>query len=171
MRRTVAVIGLDSADAELLDRWAAAGYLPHFARLREEGAYASLVGPDLYLSEQAWTLVLTGCEADRTGYWSRWKFDPASYQLRDTGAYDFERPPFFALGSRRRVAIFDVPQIRLRDDVGGVQVAAWGARSARTSAGSAPSDLLSELVRRHGRHPAAWRCRNRTAHPRVDAPR
>ena len=148
-------IGLDSADPDLLETWAARGYLPHIAALRAEGAYCPLTGPNLYLSEQAWTLVLTGCEAEQTGYWSRWKFDPETYQLRDTGAYDFaEFPQFFALGSRFRSAIFDVPQARITEKVEGVQIQAWGARSARTPSASAPPHLLQELIRSHGKHPA-----------------
>jgi len=148
-------IGLDSADPELIDRWANAGHLPHISRLREGGAYCPLRGPELYLSEQAWTLVLTGCEAGQTGYWSRWKFNPLNYECPDTGAYDFaEYPQFFALGPGYRSAIFDVPQARVSDAVNGLQVQAWGARSARTSSMSEPPELLEQLTRRHGRHPA-----------------
>jgi predicted AlkP superfamily phosphohydrolase/phosphomutase len=148
-------IGLDSADPRLVDMWASQGHLPNIARLREQGAYCALQGPDLYLSEQAWTLVLTGCESRITGYWSRWKFDPRTYELRDTGAYDFsEYPPFFALGSGHRCAIFDVPQARISKRVSGVQVQAWGARSARTISCSEPPELLPQLNRIHGRHPA-----------------
>ena len=148
-------IGLDSATPHLLDAWASGGHLPHISRLREQGAYCPLRGPHRYLSEQAWTLVLTGCEAGQTGYWSRWKFDPQSYECRDTGAYDFvQYPQFFALGPGYRSAIFDVPQARVADAVDGVQIQAWGARSARTSSRSKPPELLEQLVRKHGRHPA-----------------
>jgi predicted AlkP superfamily phosphohydrolase/phosphomutase len=148
-------IGLDSADPRLVEMWAGQGHLPNIARLRDQSAYCSLHGPDLYLSEQAWTLVMTGCESRMTGYWSRWKFDPRTYELRDTGAYDFtEYPPFFALGPGYRCAIFDVPQARISERVSGIQVQAWGARSARTTSCSEPPELLPELVRAHGRHPA-----------------
>jgi hypothetical protein len=61
MKRAVIAIGLDSADARLLETWAHQGHLPNITRLREQGAICPLRGPDLYLSEQAWTLVLTGC--------------------------------------------------------------------------------------------------------------
>lgn len=153
--RTLVAIGLDSADSCLLDAWTSEGHLPNIARLRDQGAYCPLRGPDLYLSEQAWTLVLTGCEAKQTGYWSRWKFDPASYELRDTGAYDYRQyPPFYALGPAYRSAVFDVPQATLSEDVHGVQVQAWGARSARTNSVSDPPELLEQLVGKHGRHPA-----------------
>jgi predicted AlkP superfamily phosphohydrolase/phosphomutase len=155
MKRTLIVLGMDSAEPRLLDAWISRGALPNIARLREQSAYCALSGPDLYLSEQAWTLVTTGCESSRTGYWSRWKFDPRTYEIRDTGAYDFAKfLPFYALGSEYRCAIFDVPQTRISNRVNGVQVVAWGARSARTATLSDPPGLLDELVGRHGRHPA-----------------
>jgi predicted AlkP superfamily phosphohydrolase/phosphomutase len=146
---------MDSADPLLLDAWMSGGLLPHIGRLRERGAYCALQGPELYLSEQVWTLVATGFEATRTGYWSRWKFDPRNYELRDTGAYDYgEFAPFYAFGDSRRCAIFDVPQARIYDRVDGVQLLAWGARSARTPPASDPPDLLAHVVGKHGRHPA-----------------
>ncbi len=155
MKRTLIAIGLDSADPLLLDTWTSQGRLPNISRLREQGAYCPLRGPDLYLSEQAWTLVTTGCEAARTGYWSRWKFDARSYELRDAGAYDYGKfAPFYALGPKYRCAIFDVPQTRICDRVNGLQVLAWGARSARTCSLSNPPGLLDQLVKKHGRHPA-----------------
>ena len=115
---------------------------------------ARCAGPSFTSSEQAWTLVTTGCEASRTGYWSRWKFEPASYELRDTAAYDFGGyPPVYALGPGHRCAIFDVPQTQLSSRVNGMQVLAWGARSARTPSASDPPGLLGELTRPRG-HPA-----------------
>ena len=51
-------------------------------------------------------------------------------------------------------AVFDVPQTRLCGNVDGIQVQAWGARSARTESGSEPSDLLDQLIQKYGRHPA-----------------
>jgi predicted AlkP superfamily phosphohydrolase/phosphomutase len=155
MRRTLIAIGLDSADPRLIDTWISRGALPNIGRVREQGAYCALEGPDLYLSEQAWTLVTTGVEAHRTGYWSRWKFDPGNYELRDSGAYQYRKfPPFYALGPEYRCAIFDVPQTRICDGISGIQVLAWGARSARTDSLSRPPHLLDELVSKHGRHPA-----------------
>jgi predicted AlkP superfamily phosphohydrolase/phosphomutase len=155
MRKTLIVIGLDSAPPDLLERWVEQGHLPHIASLQQQGATCPLRGPDWYLSEQVWTLILTGCEAEHTGYWSRWSFDPQTYELRDTGAYAFrERRPFYALGSDYRTAIFDVPQARIAEDVSGIQIQAWGARSARTGSASDPPGLLAQIHDTHGRHPA-----------------
>lgn len=155
MKRTLIVLGLDSAEPTLLDTWMSLGALPNIRRLREQSAYCTLHGPDLYLSEQAWTLVTTGAEASSTGYWSRWQFDPRTYELRDAGAYDYGQfSPFYALGPTYRSAIIDVPQTRMSERVNGVQVFAWGARSARTAPSSDPPGLLRQLVQKHGRHPA-----------------
>ena len=44
-RRRVLLVGLDSADAELIEQWADAGFLPNFARLRREGVASPALGP------------------------------------------------------------------------------------------------------------------------------
>ena len=155
MKRTLIAIGLDSADPWLLDQWVSEGYLPNISRLREQGSYCPLRGPDLYLSEQAWTLVLHRMRGETHGLLEPLEVRSATYELRDTGAYDFgQYPPFYALGPEYRCAIFDVPQAPPSDRVHGVQVRAWGARSARTGSDSDPPALLEQLVRTHGRHPA-----------------
>jgi predicted AlkP superfamily phosphohydrolase/phosphomutase len=53
----------------------------------------------------------------------------------------------------RRVAIFDIPQVRLQNDVNGVQVTAWGAHSPQVPSASVPPELYDELCRRHGACP------------------
>jgi predicted AlkP superfamily phosphohydrolase/phosphomutase len=148
-------IGLDSADPILLERWIDAGELPTLARLRDTGAYGRISGPGYYRAELAWTTFLTGCEPERTGYWSPLSFDPRTYSVNDIGAYDFrEYSPFYALGEGTRVCAFDVPQAVLVDGVDGLQVVAWGAHSPQAPSGSIPADLFAELTSIHGRHPA-----------------
>jgi predicted AlkP superfamily phosphohydrolase/phosphomutase len=139
----------------LLERWLAAGYLPHIDRIRRRGAYGRISGPGYYGAELAWTTFLTGSRPTSTGYWSPLKFDPRTYEIRDTGAFDFEDfPPFYALGDQYKIAVFDVPQAVIADDVRGLQVLAWGAHAPQTAPSSRPDELLEELIRRHGRHPA-----------------
>ncbi len=38
----VMVIGLDAADAELIDRWCLEGYLPNLNSLRQQGTWGNL---------------------------------------------------------------------------------------------------------------------------------
>lgn len=154
MNRPVIAIGLDAADPSLIEQWMEQGYLKNLSRLREQGAYGRLKTFDYYRAETPWTTFLTGCSPQRTGYWSPLKFYPDSYEAKRVKAYNYaEYPPFYALGNQRKVAVFDMPQAPLSDQVDGLQVLAWGAHSPQTPSHSIPADLLQELIDLHGEHP------------------
>ncbi len=71
------------------------------------------------------------------------------------GTYDFsEYPPFYAIGDDFRVAAIDIPQVRLVDGVNGAQVLSYGAHAPFTKRESRPADLLADLIREYGDHPA-----------------
>jgi predicted AlkP superfamily phosphohydrolase/phosphomutase len=155
MPAKVIAIAMDSADGELVERWMDAGRLPGLARLRREGAWGRVAGGPTYRAEAPWTTLLTGCEPERTGYWTELALDPGTYRVEGRGAYDFvAHPQFHALGDWRRVAVVDVPQTRPSTDVAGVQVIGWGAHEPRHPSCSSPPALFGELVDRHGPHPA-----------------
>lgn len=158
MKNPVIAIGLDAAEPELLETWMNQGYLTHLKQLKDRGAYGRLTNLEYYKAETPWTTFLTGCLPEKTGYWSPVKFHEGSYNVSEIGAYDFqEYPPFYALGDEYRVAVFDVPQSRLSDRVNGEQVLAWGAHSPQTPSLSDPPELLNQLNRDYGKHPALHR--------------
>ena len=155
MPAKVIAIAMDSADGELVERWMDAGLLPGLARLRREGAWGRIAGGRRYRAEAVWGTLLTGCEPERTGYWTELAFEPGAYGVDARGAYDYvAHPQFHALGEARRVAVVDVPQTRPSPDVAGPQVVGWGAHEPRHPSCSSPPELFGELVDRHGRHPA-----------------
>lgn len=154
MKTPVIAIGIDAADPLLMENWMSQGYLKNLSRLRERGAYTRLKNFDYYRAETPWTTFLTGCSPQKTGYWSPVKFDAATYGVNKIDAYDFvDYPPFYALGDDRRVAVFDMPQSSLCEQMDGVQVLAWGAHSALTPSHSQPAQLFQELIDKHGEHP------------------
>jgi tetratricopeptide (TPR) repeat protein len=61
----VVVLGLDGADPATIDLLMSEGKLPHFARLRREGAYAPLQSRRPLLSPVIWTTIATGKTADK----------------------------------------------------------------------------------------------------------
>lgn len=155
MKHPVIAIGLDAADPVLLETWMAQGYLKNLQRLRQQGTYGRLTNIEYYKAETPWTTFLTGCLPAKTGYWSPIKFFEGTYTAKAVEAYDFsEFPPFYALGDDYRVAVFDMPQSQLRQDANGPQVLAWGAHSPQTPTHSMPTDLLGNLRRQFGEHPA-----------------
>lgn len=154
MNKPVIAIGLDAADPSLIEQWMSQGHLKNLRRLREQGIYTRLNNIEHYRAETPWTTFLTGCSPQKTGYWSPVKFYEGTYNVEDTEAYDFvEYPPFYALGEKHRVAVFDMPQSTLSEQAAGVQVLAWGAHSALTPSHSRPEGLYQELINKHGNHP------------------
>ncbi|MGF1515219.1 MAG: alkaline phosphatase family protein [Elainellaceae cyanobacterium] len=154
MKAPVIAIGLDAAQPDVLDAWMDQGYLKNLARLRKQGAYGLLENFSAFSAETPWTTFATGCRPHKTGYWSPLRFRKGSYKLETRAAYEYEEfPPFYALGQDYRVAAFDVPQVRLNENISGVQVAAWGAHSPQIPSGSLPPELFGELVKTHGAHP------------------
>jgi predicted AlkP superfamily phosphohydrolase/phosphomutase len=152
MPSPVVVIGLDAADPVLLEQWIDEGKLPCLARLRASGAYARLTNFDISRAEACNTTFLTGCSPWRHGHWSPFRFLP-DYGVTEI-QYEFgEYPPFYALGDRYRVAVFDMPQTKLTDRLNGIQVLGWGAHSPWTPSHSTPQPLFDELVGRYGPHP------------------
>lgn len=155
MKRPVIAIGLDAADPVLLENWMSQGHLKNLRRLREQGAYTHLNTFDYYRAETPWTTFLTGTSPEKTGYWAPLKLREGTYKVDEVNAYDFrEYSPFYALGEKYRVAVFDMPQSALSQEANGLQVLAWGAHSALTPSHSLPSGLLDELSEKHGEHPA-----------------
>jgi predicted AlkP superfamily phosphohydrolase/phosphomutase len=155
MKRPVIAIGLDAADPVLLESWMSQGYLKNLSRLREQGTYCRLENLEYYKAETPWTTFLTGCLPQKTGYWAPIKYDERTYTAHLVEAYDFtEYQPFYALGDDYRVAVFDMPQAPLSDQVNGLQVLAWGAHSPQTPSHSKPDKVLPDLIRKYGEHPA-----------------
>ncbi|MFB2938281.1 alkaline phosphatase family protein [Aerosakkonemataceae cyanobacterium BLCC-F154] len=158
MKHPVIAIGLDSAEPELIEKWMSEGHLKNLASLKQQGAYGRLVNMEYYKGESAWTNFLTGCLPHKTGYWSKFNFNPQTYEPKvkgSFGAYDYkEIPPFYALGDKYRVAMFDMPQTTISDKVNGIQVVAWGAHAPMIHRKSQPENLVFDLVKQYGDHPA-----------------
>ncbi|MGC2854712.1 hypothetical protein ACM64Y_04485 [Novispirillum sp. DQ9] len=152
--RTVVAVGLDSAPLDLYGRWMDDGTLPVLAALRERGATTTLAGPPVAVAEASWTMLLTGCLPERTGYWGPVPYAAAG-GVRWVAAYDYrDYPPFYALGDRYTVAAIDLPQVPVVANVSGIQVVGYGGHSILTEPDSAPLGLLERLIARHGPHPA-----------------
>jgi predicted AlkP superfamily phosphohydrolase/phosphomutase len=152
MKTPVVVLGLDAADPVLLERYMDAGHLPVLSRLRAAGSYGRLTTFDYCRAEASNTTFLTGCSPAKHGYWSPFRFS-TNYGVEET-PYEFvDYKPFYGLGSPYRVAVFDMPQSKLSEDVNGIQVLGWGAHSPRCPSHSNPPELFDEIVARHGAHP------------------
>ncbi len=66
-KRRIVLLGMDSCDPGLVDRLIRQGKLPHFARLKREGAYGELRSIQPVLSPVVWTTISTGMPPERHG--------------------------------------------------------------------------------------------------------
>jgi predicted AlkP superfamily phosphohydrolase/phosphomutase len=159
MSARVCVIGLDAAEATLIERWAADGVLPTFRRLARTGAVARLANCLETLPGSIWPELTTGRSGGRVGrfYHSRklhtgeTRFRPISADEVDTSQYYWS----VASAAGRRVAVIDQPQAALRRGLSGIQIAGWGGHDRPFAAESEPGPLLTEIRSRFGVYPVA----------------
>jgi predicted AlkP superfamily phosphohydrolase/phosphomutase len=163
--KPVVVIGLDAFDPQLMEMWIAQGYLKNLKKLRDRGTYGRLtnsvnycgVPEELKSNDALWPSFITGCRAHTTGYWAAAKFHPQAYEvsceLTDSGFSFEEHPPFYALGDRYKVAVFDLPYAKLSQNVNGLQMLGWGGHFPYTVSASQPPELYSEIEQNYGKNP------------------
>ncbi len=154
-KHKVLAIGLDALDPDVFESLIQQGYLKNLANFRAQAAFGKLTNIPHYRAETPWTTFLTGCYPEKLGYWGPITYDPLTYEAYEIGAYDFQQfQPFYALGEAYRIAIFDMSQARLSEQVNGLQILGWGSHSQQCRSGSSPPDLLQEIMNRYGPHPA-----------------
>lgn len=163
MKNSTIVIGIDSGDPLLIEKWMSQGHLKNLRKLRETGSYGRLSNTVHYqntaensiTTELLWATFLSGCRPTKTGYW-----DPVSYCKDDYsvdfdkiyGAYNYqEYPLFYTLAKEYRTAIFDIPTAILSEQANGIEVLGWGGHEKCTPSASNPAELLSELTQKYGK--------------------
>ncbi|NJN88719.1 MAG: nucleotide pyrophosphatase, partial [Leptolyngbyaceae cyanobacterium SL_7_1] len=166
MRNPVIGIGLEGCDPVLLEQWMAQGHLQNLAKVRQQGVYGQLVNSvdyngvsaDFFATEPSWGMVLTGCFPSKTGFWDVVKFNPDNYTIVCDKIYtDPAYPPFYALNQHHQVITFDVPVTRLSDKLNGMQIQGWGGHFPTPPSCSLPTNLLSEIISKHGEDPLKYK--------------
>ena len=178
MPAKVILIGLDSADQQLVEQWCDSGDLPVLRRLRERGACGLLSGFAALADDALWASFYTGLSPGRHGRYF-WNYpQQGTYQRRLYRDRNPPLQPFWAHLSQSglRTAIIDVPKCPLVTELNGVQVADWlvhGRDYLETC--SWPAELAADLLRRFGddhtdRVDQNWLCRMHSLpQPELDA--
>ena len=158
MAKPLVVIGLDSADPVVINRWIDEGKLPVLGRLRAEGNYRPIQTLGHATAEVTWTAAFTGMHPKNSGFWSQYKFDPQKYYSTNRGSYDYEEyKPFWAHVGDKKVCMFDMPQVPPIKGVKGLQVSGWGAHSPQTPQASEPAPVFDALIKEFGANPSYQR--------------
>lgn len=109
--RQVVVIGIDGAPWHYVDRLIERGDLPNLARIKREGAYATLRSTRSYVTPPAWTSMFTGYLPEETGIYSFGRWVPETREFLATNSDDVEVPIVWDAASTAglRVGVFNVP--------------------------------------------------------------
>jgi predicted AlkP superfamily phosphohydrolase/phosphomutase len=143
----ILVIGLDAADLDLIEPWAASGHLPNIARLLWSGTYAPMRSTLPVMSPPAWTSLISGLNPGKHGIYDFVRLLPGSYRLTSTRRDQTKFQTIFdhASAHGRHVIGMNIPLTYPPPQVRGVMVAGLGAPSTGNFA--YPPALRDELLR------------------------
>jgi predicted AlkP superfamily phosphohydrolase/phosphomutase len=152
----VLVIGLDSAEATLVERWTAEGKLPSLARLYEQGAAYRLDNCWCTLPTSVWPELTSGRSPGELALY----FPPAQLRTgeaepRRVLSEDVDPTGFWTIASDagRRVAAIDLPWTVAPRRLDGIFLSEWGTHDRWFGTESFPATLVAELRARHGEYP------------------
>ncbi|MCX7629542.1 MAG: alkaline phosphatase family protein [Geminicoccaceae bacterium] len=154
--RRVLLIGLDAADAVLIERWAREGHLPTFTRLMREGSWSRLRTTAEVLHVSAWPTIYTGVNPGRHGLYHAYQVRAGDQRIHRTDPRWMAVPPFwkFLDGLGRRCIVFDAFMDSPTEGFAGVQIGEWGTWTWFGEPFSRPSGLRERLIREVGPYPA-----------------
>lgn len=155
-RRRVLLIGLDSADAELIEKWTDDGTMPALARLRREAAWRRLGTTAEVMHVSAWPTLYTGTTPGHHGMYHAFQVRAGVHGIQRTEPQWCAQPPFWQAldAAGRRCVVFDAFMDYPLPDYRGMQILEYGTWTWFGEPGSTPRGLLGELRRRFGAYPA-----------------
>lgn len=154
--RRVLLIGLDSADAQLIEAWARAGHLPTFARLMAEGSWSRLATTAEVLHVSAWPTIYTGAGPGRHGLYHAYQVRAGDQLVHRTDPTWAALPPFWKQldDAGRRCIVFDAFMDSRLPGFRGLQVGEWGTWTWFGEPFASPKGLRDALIREVGPYPA-----------------
>ena len=152
----VLLLGLDSADADLIERWSDEGYLPTLARLRQDGLWSRLRTTAEVMHVSAWPSIYTGTTPGQHGLYHAYQVRAGDQRIHRTLPEWCARPPFwkFLDDAGRRCVVMDAFMDARLPGFKGVQILDYGTWTWFSEPGSSRPGLYDEVVRRFGPYPA-----------------
>ncbi|MCI0436897.1 MAG: alkaline phosphatase family protein [Gemmatimonadetes bacterium] len=157
----VLVLGIDAANPDLLEAWAADGTLPHLGSLLQRGLSGRTHSVAGFYIGATWPSLCTGVSPASHGIHYLVQLRPGTREYyRPSDAEYTRRPPFWTPLSRagRRIAVLDVPLSRVDPTLDALQVVEWGSHDALFGFHAWPATLEREIRNRFGLHPGGVSC-------------
>jgi predicted AlkP superfamily phosphohydrolase/phosphomutase len=171
LRERVLLIGLDMADADLIEAWARDGALPNLHALMTAGGWGRLGTTADVLHTSTWPTIFTGTTPGRHGVYYPYQPCPGLQTARAIGPEQYGEPPVWEWLHRagRRSVVFDAPETFPTDPFPGVQIFEWSTWAWYWRRMTTPSALGAELETRFGEPPLRHEARKLgLGFPRVD---
>jgi predicted AlkP superfamily phosphohydrolase/phosphomutase len=156
MSHRVMIIGLDAADADLVERWCDEGHLPHLRSLRAQGLSGRMGTTADVLHVSAWPSFYTGTTPDKHGLYHAYVMRPGS-QAPERPRPDESPEPFFwklLSDAGKHSIVIDAFMNCPLEDFNGTQVLEYGTWTWFSEPTTRPPALQREMLGRFGRYPA-----------------
>jgi predicted AlkP superfamily phosphohydrolase/phosphomutase len=149
------IIGLDAADPALIEKWSDAGILPTLQHLRNKGAWIRLNHGGEFPSASIWPTIFTGTHPGKHGIYHTVPIMPGEASFGNLKPERCGQRPFWCDLERqgKRCVLLDLPFSYPRTDLSALQISNWGSYERFAPPGSAPRDVLLEIIARFGRYP------------------
>jgi predicted AlkP superfamily phosphohydrolase/phosphomutase len=152
----VLLIGLDSADAELIETWVAQGHLPAFARMQREGLWSRIGTSAEIMHVSAWPTLYTGTTPGHHGMYHAYQIRGGEQEIHRTDPTQCGQAPFwkFLDDAGKKCVVFDAFMNYKLPGFKGTQILEYGTWTWFGEPGSTPAHKLEEIRRRYGPYPA-----------------
>jgi predicted AlkP superfamily phosphohydrolase/phosphomutase len=148
------MIGLDAADADLVERWMGDGTLPHLAALQREGTWGRLATAAKYLTGSPWPTFYTGRHPSDHGIYHDFQWRQERMEFAAPAADWLPVRPFWRqIDGDIRTVVHDVPMTPGTVPFPGIEITGWGSHDKLVPPCSHPPELLQDVIRRYGESP------------------
>jgi predicted AlkP superfamily phosphohydrolase/phosphomutase len=152
--RRVLAIGLDAAEAGLIEKWISEGYLKNLASLKSKGSYGRLSSSAEWLAGSPWPTFYTGTMPGKHGFYHylQWRSDKMDYERPNPGW--FASVPFWRnLENSYKAIAVDIPTAFPAVPFNGIEISGWASHDKMFPASSYPEDKIKSIAKRFGKSP------------------
>lgn len=156
MSAKVVVLAFDAMEPTFVERWAAEGWLPTFARVAATGTAVTLDTCMDTFPAAIWQELTTGRSAGTLGwYWQPHQVHAGEARQRSMQEGDCDLSAFWhhASAAGKRVAVVDIPYAFGSPGLNGVHLHEWGTHDHMGPPRSDPPAAMEEILARYGPHP------------------
>ena len=152
--RKLLLIGLDAAEASLVERWTDDGSLPALRALRTGGTWGRLSTSARYLTGSPWPTFYTGRPPSDHGIYHDFQWRQERMAFAAPGADWLPVQPFWRrIEGDVQAVVHDVPMTPGTEPFSGLEVTGWGSHDKLVPPQTYPPELLAEVHRRFGESP------------------